>query len=413
MDQSNNMPIKTGINPSEETMKKIIDEHNSAVADLGPPVIEQKIDSAIKATKEHGGKAAFAALAGVGSVAGMGIADVAPAGANSPVSTHVFTVQAGDTLSGIASNSGVSLGDVEAANPMHDFDAITTGQQIEIPGASNASGNTATTTSEVTVQAGDTLSGIASNSGVSLGDVEAANPMHDFDAITTGQQIEIPGNSTGYTPAPAPEVAPAIEQTPVAPSTPEIAPATINQSPEKMASIGDQYNYLISKYGLSPGGAAGVLGNARAESNNQPERLQGSTDGTVTPAESLTQAQIHDSNVGWGEFQFTPSSKLIDPSRAEGKNPNDPLVQIDFVIGQINGSYLLTQLKNPDISPEDAAAIFEKLYERPATLADAPVREKFARGFFDQFSQNNTIPAQADTTVRPSGQSSEPTGIPR
>ena len=237
--------------------------------------------------------------------------------------------------------------------------------------------------------------------------------MSDFNAITPGQQIEIPSNSTGYTPTPAPELAPAIEQTPVAPSNPEIAPATINQSPEKMALIGDQYNYLISKYGLSPGGAAGVLGNARAESNNQPERLQGSADGTVTPAESLTQAQIHDSNVGWGLFQFTPASKFIDPCRAEGKNPNDPLVQIDFVIGQINGSYLLTQLKNPDISPEDAAAIFEKLYERPATLADAPVREKFARGFFDQFSQNNTIPASADTTVRPSGQSSEPTGIPR
>ena len=353
MDQSNNMPIKPGISPSEETIKKVIEEHNSAVANLGPSGIEQKIDSAIEATKEHGGKAAFAALAGVGSVAGMGIADVAPAGANSPVST------------------------------------------------------------QVTVKAGDTLSGIASNSGVSLGAVEAANPMSDFNAITPGQQIEIPSNSTGYTPTPAPELAPAIEQTPVAPSNPEIAPATINQSPEKMASIGDQYNYLISKYGLSPGGAAGVLGNARAESNNQPERLQGSTDGTVTPAESLTQAQIHDSNVGWGLFQFTPASKFIDPCRAEGKNPNDPLVQIDFVIGQINGSYLLTQLKNPDISPEDAAAIFEKLYERPATLADAPVREKFARGFFDQFSQNNTIPAPADTTVRPSGQSSEPTGIPR
>lgn len=54
-----------------------------------------------------------------------------------------------------------------------------------------------------TVQAGDTLSGIAAQSGVSLATVEADNPqITNPNAITVGELVKVPGAGT-KTPAPA------------------------------------------------------------------------------------------------------------------------------------------------------------------------------------------------------------------
>ncbi len=54
-----------------------------------------------------------------------------------------------------------------------------------------------------TVQAGDTLSGIAAQSGVSLAKVEADNPqITNPNVITVGELVKVPGAST-RTPAPA------------------------------------------------------------------------------------------------------------------------------------------------------------------------------------------------------------------
>jgi tyrosinase len=98
-------------------------------------------------------------------------------------STH--TVQAGDTLSGIAANAGVSLSRVEAANPqIANPNLIFPGQVISIP----------TNAVVYTVQPGDTLCGIAEQFfGVTLGALEAANPqITNPDLIVPGQVIRIP-----------------------------------------------------------------------------------------------------------------------------------------------------------------------------------------------------------------------------
>lgn len=49
-----------------------------------------------------------------------------------------YTVVHGDTLSGIASKLGVSLSDLEKANPMGNFNAIRPGQVLAVPGAANS-----------------------------------------------------------------------------------------------------------------------------------------------------------------------------------------------------------------------------------------------------------------------------------
>lgn len=56
-----------------------------------------------------------------------------------------------------------------------------------------------------TVQAGDTLSGIAAQAGLSVGQVQAANPqIGNPDVITVGELVNVPDGATGTTsPAPA------------------------------------------------------------------------------------------------------------------------------------------------------------------------------------------------------------------
>jgi len=69
--------------------------------------------------------------------------------------------------------------------------------------------------STYTVQSGDTLSGIAARSGVSLSAIEAANPqIHNFNLIYVDQKVKVPDGRPGATPiagpvAPAPASAPA------------------------------------------------------------------------------------------------------------------------------------------------------------------------------------------------------------
>ena len=61
-----------------------------------------------------------------------------------------------------------------------------------------------------TVQTGDTLSGIAAQSGVSLAQVEAANPqITNPDVITVGDLVNVPGGSSGAAPAAPASSAPA------------------------------------------------------------------------------------------------------------------------------------------------------------------------------------------------------------
>jgi LysM repeat protein len=95
-----------------------------------------------------------------------------------------YIVQPGDTLSGIAEKFGISLADLEKANPqIPNFDRIFPGQVVHIPPRHRT----------YIVQPGDTLSGIAEKFEVSLADLEKANPqIPNFDLIFPGQVINIP-----------------------------------------------------------------------------------------------------------------------------------------------------------------------------------------------------------------------------
>lgn len=103
------------------------------------------------------------------------------------------TVVAGDTLSGIAYLYGVTVDVITEVNGIADPNVIFPGEELEIPGLGHqetASGRT------YTVQPGDTLSGIASQHGVSVADLQAANGLADADLIFPAQTLTIPGRES-------------------------------------------------------------------------------------------------------------------------------------------------------------------------------------------------------------------------
>jgi LysM repeat protein len=108
------------------------------------------------------------------------------------------TVRSGDTLSAIAARNGVSLAALEKANPqIANFNLIYPGQQIAIPdGFDTAPSTSKPNISSYTVQRGDTMSGIAARLGMSLGALEAANPqISNFNLIYPGQVLNVSGGS--------------------------------------------------------------------------------------------------------------------------------------------------------------------------------------------------------------------------
>lgn len=96
-----------------------------------------------------------------------------------------YTVRAGDTLSKIAHNSGVSLNELLSANPsITNPSLIFVGQKITIPSTKSV---------KYTVRRGDTMWGIAQKYEISLAELQKANPqISDFSRISVGQVITIP-----------------------------------------------------------------------------------------------------------------------------------------------------------------------------------------------------------------------------
>ena len=113
----------------------------------------------------------------------------------------VHVVKAGDSLSAIAQQYGVSLQAIMAANSISNPSLIYAGQRLVIPGA-NAPAPVPADPATHVVAAGETLSVIAQKYGVSLQALVEANSLADASRIVTGQRLTIPGaGSTGTAPA--------------------------------------------------------------------------------------------------------------------------------------------------------------------------------------------------------------------
>lgn len=108
-----------------------------------------------------------------------------------------YTVVSGDTLSGIGAKLGVDWTSIASANGIGSPYTIYPGQVLTIPGGSGGSGGGGGAT--YTVQSGDTLSGIGAKYGVNYQAIASANGISDPNVIYPGQVLVIPGASGGST----------------------------------------------------------------------------------------------------------------------------------------------------------------------------------------------------------------------
>lgn len=105
-----------------------------------------------------------------------------------------YTVLSGDTLSeiasGIASAAGITYPKIEAANPGAPAFALQVGQVITVPAKASGKGF------RYTIRSGDSYSKIATElnkcHGLSLANIESANPSIDPNVLQVGQVLNIP-----------------------------------------------------------------------------------------------------------------------------------------------------------------------------------------------------------------------------
>lgn len=98
-----------------------------------------------------------------------------------------YTVQIGDTLSGIAQRFGVSTNQLSSWNNISDSDKIYVGGVLSIYTSGHSGGGT----QNYTVQSGDTLSGIANKFNVSTDQLISWNSISDSDTIYAGQVLTV------------------------------------------------------------------------------------------------------------------------------------------------------------------------------------------------------------------------------
>jgi len=104
-------------------------------------------------------------------------------------------VQNGDSVSSISQKFGISLDQLAAANGLNDPNTLAIGQTLRIPGSGSGTGRTsgtAATTKSYTIQPGDTLFGIAQNSGISVDSLISMNQITNPNLVQPGNTIQIP-----------------------------------------------------------------------------------------------------------------------------------------------------------------------------------------------------------------------------
>ncbi len=171
-------------------------------------------------------------------IPGTATAAAAPA---APAVTTV-TVQLGQTLSGLAAHYGISTGALAAANGIANPDLVAAGTVLTIPAAGSPAPSapvTTTTFTTVEVQPGETLSALAARYGTTAAALAAANGITNPNLIEAGTVLQLPHAVTG----------------PPAGSVPAVATVgTVTVRP------GDTLTSLAAHYGTTPAALAAANG---------------------------------------------------------------------------------------------------------------------------------------------------------
>ncbi|KRN58532.1 LysM peptidoglycan-binding domain-containing protein [Limosilactobacillus secaliphilus] len=121
-----------------------------------------------------------------------------------PAGVNTYTVQSGDTLSGIAGRFGTSYESLASINHISNPNRIYVGQVLQLNSQGRVNYNSSsqvshTNTGSYTVKSGDTLSGIASQYGTSYEALAQLNGISNPNEIYVGQVLRLGGSSNSYT----------------------------------------------------------------------------------------------------------------------------------------------------------------------------------------------------------------------
>lgn len=176
--------------PSVPTLTIIMWQYTSRASIAG--VAENTVDMNIF----YGDKAAFVAYGGGTAVT---IKPAEPQITQPNAISGIYTVIAGDTLSGIAARYGTSYQNLAAINNIPNPNLINVGQVLKVPSAGSTPTPTPAPTTSAktyTVVSGDTLSGIASRYGTTYQILAQINGIANPNLIQVGQVLTIPSTST-------------------------------------------------------------------------------------------------------------------------------------------------------------------------------------------------------------------------
>jgi N-acetylmuramoyl-L-alanine amidase len=242
--------------------------------------------------------------------------------APSPAAAGVpHTVQAGETLWSIAAANNFTTRALAAANGLPEDAPVVLGSTIQIPSEAEAAqslGTSAAPAAEAappvlgayTVKPGDTLSGIAAASAVSVGQVAWMNGLDPEQPLPAGAALKLPTSAAPAEAVPASQAPPAV-----------VVEAAPNPTPTVLTA--PQIGEVASNNGVSPSLAAAV---AWQESGFQ--------NGVVSPANARGVMQILPGTWTWVEQQL--ARRPLDPN-SPVENVNAGVMYLRQLIADAGG----------------------------------------------------------------------------
>lgn len=176
------------------------------------------------------------------------------------------------------------------------------------------------------------------------------------------------------------------------------------------------YDALIAG-GLTPAGAAGLMGNFMAESAMKSENLQNTgnnkldmTDAEYTSyVDNGTYTNFEKDGHGYGLAQWTYWTRkrdLLAFAKKMGKSIGDSLMQVAFTLQELKSYSAVLKVLQSTTSVKEASDIVLTQFERPADMSDAVKTKRAAYGqkFYDQFAAakqptEDSSPAQPEKDV--------------
>ena len=162
------------------------------------------------------------------------------------------------------------------------------------------------------------------------------------------------------------------------------------------------WDYLID-IGLSPYGAAGLMGNLYAESALNPQNLQNSSEKRLgmsdkeytTAVDNGSYRNFVRDSAGYGLAQWTYWSrkeKLLNYAKGRGVSIGDLNMQLDFLCAELKGYKSVWNTLHAAASVKMASDVILTEYEKPADQSEAAKqkRAQYGQRFYDQYASKKS-----------------------